>query len=56
MSNHEGPVSGRHYFELPPGINNMTDAEIEAMAAELSKRIMSVMPDKFKKDEKGGRK
>lgn len=43
----------RHYFKLPPGINNMSDAEIESWASELYERIVSVMPSTVKKDEKG---
>jgi hypothetical protein len=53
MPNPEGPTPERHYFELPPGIEKMTDAEIATFATELSKRILSVMPATVKKDVKG---
>jgi len=41
----EGSSPDRHYFELPQGISKMSDAEIEAWAAELYERIVSVMPE-----------
>lgn len=53
MPDQEKPTNRRHYFELPLGINNMSDAEIATLADELAKRIMSAMPGNFKKDEKG---
>lgn len=49
----EAPTPDRHYFELPKGINKMTDIEIDAWAAELYERIVSVMPGTVKQDEKG---
>ena len=55
MPNLGKPIPDRHYFELPSGINNMTDAEITTWAAELYGRIVSAMPGTVKKDEKGER-
>ncbi|MEK6648029.1 MAG: hypothetical protein AABY37_01790 [Actinomycetota bacterium] len=48
----EGPTPDRHYFELPQGIDKMTDAEIGTFAAELYERIVSVMPETLKENKK----
>lgn len=56
MPTPDKPIPKRHYFKLPQEINKMADAEIDAFAAELYERIMSVMPNTLNENEKGGEK
>lgn len=53
MPTPDKPTSKRHYFKMPKNISKMTDAEIDAFAAELYERLMSVISDSLDEDKKG---
>jgi len=46
-------LAERQFIEIPTGISNMTDAEIDDWAANIYQKFVSERPDTFVEDEGG---